>query len=150
MKSLCSREAEIQHAEIVWGKLPEAVSLVLRHWIDGVGLSVICGDVIFLEGRMVCDTHAGLLRVRLGGGVLASELHPQRGFAMHRSVDGRSTPPFTNPEHVKVLSGMAMQIRLMFRLWFTGPKCASPRHAPSIAFCGTNTISAQPWNSDLS
>jgi hypothetical protein len=49
-------------AQLLWKQLPSAALQTLKELIRSYGLSVLTGDVLFLEGRWYV-THAGLLRL---------------------------------------------------------------------------------------
>ena len=55
-------ESEIQTAQKVWGDLPRAAIDSLRGVIKRFGISVLLGDVQYIDGRWYI-THSGLLRI---------------------------------------------------------------------------------------
>jgi hypothetical protein len=54
--------ANARHAQSIWGKLPSTSMGALRQLTQRLALSVVGGDLLFLEGRWYI-THSGLLRI---------------------------------------------------------------------------------------
>jgi len=54
--------ANARHAQSIWGKLPSTSMGALKQLTQGLALSVVGGDLLFLEGRWYV-THSGLLRI---------------------------------------------------------------------------------------
>jgi hypothetical protein len=54
--------ANARHAQSIWGKLPSTSMGALRQLTQRLALSVVGGDLLFLEGRWYV-THSGLLRI---------------------------------------------------------------------------------------
>jgi hypothetical protein len=54
--------ANARHAQSIWGKLPSISMGALKQLTQRLALSVVGGDVLFLEGRWYI-THSGLLRI---------------------------------------------------------------------------------------
>ena len=54
--------ANARHAQSIWGKLPATSMGALKQLTQSLALSVVGGDLLFLEGRWYV-THSGLLRI---------------------------------------------------------------------------------------
>ena len=128
-KSLVS-ESEIQAAQKLWGDLPQVAVESLMGLVKRFGISVLLGDVQFIEGRWYI-THSGLLQIaqrRKCSGLKTDLLHKFSDSATGRWVF-RATVFKSAHSKGFVGYGDADPSRHPL-LWSEVPKCVSPKHEP--------------------
>ena len=142
MRRLDLHRRNVKLARARWGLNPGHVALeILKMYSNQFRFSLSMGDLLFLDQNWYV-THVGLIRLSRRRRCCGIEVHPvaelcdasQRRYAFSATVyTTRDSIGFVgygdaDPSNVSAL--------------FMAPKCASPRHAPSIALCARPMESA--------